>query len=410
MDPERRNMEGLGQGAQLRDFNNNNNNSRWPGGATTTALIFLEVGWGAVLSEPQNVYLYDSSAIGMSRFHTGRHKRWHRGGGAIVRILPVYREPANMLLGNRMHFSAAQSRRACLSRGQISIDCKSAAGGGRRASFKTKDAAPVPLPPPSIDTLQQRLESAFGAEVAERIVQEGWKQYRRSSFRVNLGPHVDLASKPSQSYVQEVVKEVDEAIGLSSPPQDVRWFRRSYMLPKSLTPNEIKALKAVQSGRVYFQSLSSMLPALCLGAKSKGNEERACLASLGSSGNSTRIETPHEVRRAAEMLGVKYRASVCPSNYRLVRGPRLPPPDTRRLGDPTKSYVPCEITHLMGYMRLHLNSSAMSVWAATLVVKDGTVGKNGEPCVYECGYLRIRRECCRSAAGTWVICKTASCT
>ena len=115
------------------------------------------------------------------------------------------------------------------------------------------------------------LESSYGADLARSII-EGCRVDRATTLRANtlLGTR------------DEVSRELDEA-GLSW--DTVPWYGDAFVLPPE-SEAAVRLLPAYEEGRVYLQSLSSMIPALALGARAG---EDVCDLCAAPGGKTTQI-------------------------------------------------------------------------------------------------------------------------
>lgn len=98
----------------------------------------------------------------------------------------------------------------------------------------------------------EALQEHYGAEEIDAIT-AGVSERRASSLRVNslLGEHV------------EVLSALDDA-GIEHTP--VSWYNEAFLLPQA-APHDLWELDIYKQGKIYLQSLSSMLPALALQPK-----------------------------------------------------------------------------------------------------------------------------------------------
>ena len=100
--------------------------------------------------------------------------------------------------------------------------------------------------------MQEKLKSQYGKELAGRIL-EGYRQERPVTLRANL-LKTDGAS---------VQRQLDEAGILC---RQVPWSREALVVTNA-REEKLRKLKLYESGEIYLQSLSSMLPPLVLGPK-----------------------------------------------------------------------------------------------------------------------------------------------
>ena len=99
--------------------------------------------------------------------------------------------------------------------------------------------------------LHAQLQSRYGAALTEEIA--AGMTFRRTSLRINR-----------LKGAREETEAALDAAGL--PWEPVSWFADAFLLPAGAETG-IMQLSIYQEGRVYLQSLSSMLPPLLLGAR-----------------------------------------------------------------------------------------------------------------------------------------------
>lgn len=98
----------------------------------------------------------------------------------------------------------------------------------------------------------KKLEEQYGKETAIRIL-DGYKVGRKVTFRVNT----------IKSNVQEIEKVlIDNNIQF----EKVLWSKEAFVL-NSVTEKDIEELDIYKDGKIYLQSLSSMLPPIILNPK-----------------------------------------------------------------------------------------------------------------------------------------------
>lgn len=125
----------------------------------------------------------------------------------------------------------------------------------------------VNLPEPFI----QMLEKQYGKEVTNSIIQ-GYQAKRKTTFRVN-----SLKAKIGE--VLEVLEKNNIAY------KTVAWCEEAFIL-ENASEKEIRDLSIYQEGKIYLQSLPSMLPPLALEPK-EGNDILDMAAAPG--GKTTQI-------------------------------------------------------------------------------------------------------------------------
>lgn len=100
--------------------------------------------------------------------------------------------------------------------------------------------------------LNDILKEQYGEEIRDKIL-EGYKQKRYTTFRVNT-------LKSSIAEVEEILKK--EKIEY----EKIKWSEEAFII-KNVSEKEIKNLEIYQNGKIYLQSLSSMLPPIILNPK-----------------------------------------------------------------------------------------------------------------------------------------------
>lgn len=100
--------------------------------------------------------------------------------------------------------------------------------------------------------LRKMLEEQYGKEVTEKIIQ-GYQTRRCTTFRVNT-------LKTTVSKIETILKEKKIEY------EKVAWSEEAFVL-KNASEKEIKALEIYEEGKIYLQSLSSMLPPIILQPK-----------------------------------------------------------------------------------------------------------------------------------------------
>lgn len=113
----------------------------------------------------------------------------------------------------------------------------------------------------------QRLASLLPAEAMEVLALPNPAASRASSFRVVGGSAADV-----EGVALQLSNDLAAVRGSQAPRklQRVPWYPSAYAIhPKHrpVTTFEIQRLPCAVQGLVYFQSLASMLPALCLDAR-----------------------------------------------------------------------------------------------------------------------------------------------
>jgi NOL1/NOP2/sun family putative RNA methylase len=100
--------------------------------------------------------------------------------------------------------------------------------------------------------LTKMLEEQYGTEITEKILQ-GYQTERYTTFRVNN----------IKSNILEIEKILRE---LKIEYEKVEWSKEAFIL-KNTSEKEIRNLEIYDKGKIYLQSLSSMLPPIVLQPK-----------------------------------------------------------------------------------------------------------------------------------------------
>ena len=96
------------------------------------------------------------------------------------------------------------------------------------------------------------LNSQYGEELAKKII-EGYSKERVTTFRVNT----------LKSNIEEIQDEMDK---LNIEYEKVAWGNEAYII-KNANEKDIEQLEIYKEGKIYLQSLSSMLPPIILEPK-----------------------------------------------------------------------------------------------------------------------------------------------
>ena len=93
------------------------------------------------------------------------------------------------------------------------------------------------------------LNRDFGERIADKIL-EGYINLRKSSFRVNT--------------LKSTVEEIDNLLnGLNISFEKVDWYDKAYIIDKRFE-KALRETDEYKNGKIYFQSLSSMMPVVIL--------------------------------------------------------------------------------------------------------------------------------------------------
>lgn len=105
------------------------------------------------------------------------------------------------------------------------------------------------MPEERLDFLSEKLEKQYGKELANRIF-EGYKVKRKTTFRVNS--------------IKASCEEIEEALKKNKLEfRRVDCIENAYILENG-TEMDLESLKVYEEGKIYVQSLSSMLPPIIL--------------------------------------------------------------------------------------------------------------------------------------------------
>lgn len=100
-----------------------------------------------------------------------------------------------------------------------------------------------------LNFLRKKLENQYGAELTNKIF-EGYNKKRKTTFRVNT-------IKSNATEIEEALKEAKLSF------IKVSFIPNAYLLENG-TEKDLESLKIYDEGKIYVQSLSSMLPPIIL--------------------------------------------------------------------------------------------------------------------------------------------------
>ena len=109
----------------------------------------------------------------------------------------------------------------------------------------------------------ERLIEQYGEEVAEKII-NGLKQNRKTTFRVNR--------------IKSDCKEIENVLNENKIDFSKTDFYEDSFILEENSEEKIKNLGIYKTGKIYLQSLSSMMPVLVLEPKEKENILDMCSA------------------------------------------------------------------------------------------------------------------------------------
>ena len=106
----------------------------------------------------------------------------------------------------------------------------------------------------NLDFLFKMLEKQYGKETNKKII-NGYNSKRYTTFRVNL--------------LKSSVMEIENVLNLNKIEYEkVAWSNEAFILKKA-SEKDIRELSIYKDGKIYLQSLSSMLPPILLEPKSE---------------------------------------------------------------------------------------------------------------------------------------------
>lgn len=113
------------------------------------------------------------------------------------------------------------------------------------------------------DFFIEKIVEQYGEEVSQEIFQ-GLKENKKTTFRVNK----------VKSNVEEVKRILNDN---NIKFENLKFYEDAFIVEKSFE-EQLKKLEIYGSGKIYIQSLSSMLPVLFLAPKDKENILDMCSA------------------------------------------------------------------------------------------------------------------------------------
>lgn len=111
------------------------------------------------------------------------------------------------------------------------------------------------------DFLNKLLINEYGKELSDEII-DGFKCIKPTTFRVNT----------LKASVEEIKKELDT---FNVKYKEVVWYNDAFILEEEY---RLQDLDIYKDGKIYIQSLSSMIPAIILDPKEKENILDMCAA------------------------------------------------------------------------------------------------------------------------------------
>lgn len=103
-----------------------------------------------------------------------------------------------------------------------------------------------------MEKIKELLEKQYGKEIAETII-EGYKTKRKTTLRINT----------IKSNTEEIKKELEKE---KIEYEQVKWSSEALII-KNANEKTIQEMEIYKNGKIYMQSLSSMLPPIILDPK-----------------------------------------------------------------------------------------------------------------------------------------------
>lgn len=100
--------------------------------------------------------------------------------------------------------------------------------------------------------LEEKLEKQYGAEITKEII-KGYQTKRKTTLRINT----------IKSNIEEIKKELEKE---KIEYEKIKWSKEALII-KNADEKTIQEMKIYKNGKIYLQSLSSMLPPIILEPK-----------------------------------------------------------------------------------------------------------------------------------------------
>ena len=105
--------------------------------------------------------------------------------------------------------------------------------------------------------LEEKLEKQYGTKITKEII-EGYQTKRKTTLRINT----------IKSNIEEIKKELEKE---KIEYEIVKWSKEALII-KNADEKTIQEMEIYKNGKIYLQSLSSMLPPIILEQKEKTDE------------------------------------------------------------------------------------------------------------------------------------------
>ena len=100
--------------------------------------------------------------------------------------------------------------------------------------------------------LEEKLEKQYGAEITKEII-KGYQTKRKTTLRINT----------IKSNIEEIKKELEKE---KIEYETIKWSKEALII-KNADEKTIQEMEIYKNGKIYLQSLSSMLPPIILEPK-----------------------------------------------------------------------------------------------------------------------------------------------
>ena len=97
--------------------------------------------------------------------------------------------------------------------------------------------------------LEEKLEKQYGTKITKEII-EGYQTKRKTTLRINT----------IKSNIEEIKKELEQE---KIEYETIKWSKEALII-KNEDKKTIQEMEIYKNGKIYLQSLSSMLPPILL--------------------------------------------------------------------------------------------------------------------------------------------------